>query len=144
MDRVARLISTSLLTTALVACGDSGDTTAASGATEATSSTTDAASSSSTDGSDGSSGTSDGTSGGESSSSGGESSSSSSSTGFDDPVQCSSDVYWTMGDHESPFMHPGMACVACHKSQTFHKPPIFLAAGTVYPSGHEPDECNGV
>ena len=36
-------------------------------------------------------------------------------------------------------MNPGMACISCHKSG---EGPNFSIAGTVYPTGHEPDRCN--
>jgi cytochrome c553 len=43
-------------------------------------------------------------------------------------------------DNEYYLMNPGLACNDCHKrgGQT-----IFAAAGTVYPSLHEPDQCRG-
>ncbi len=37
-------------------------------------------------------------------------------------------------------MHPGMACITCH---TAMMGPSFTAAGTVYPTSTEPDDCNG-
>jgi hypothetical protein len=44
-------------------------------------------------------------------------------------------------------MRPGVACVACHvdSNATSGKSdaPVFLVAGTVYPSLHEPDFCEG-
>ena len=36
-------------------------------------------------------------------------------------------------------MNPGMACISCHSSG---EGPRFSIAGTVYPTGHEPDRCN--
>lgn len=33
-------------------------------------------------------------------------------------------------------MNPGVACLACHKSKR--------VGGTLYPTGHEPDLCNGI
>ena len=55
---------------------------------------------------------------------------------------CSSNVYWKEGDKISDLMHPGGACNACHdKTPTA---PNFTVAGTVYPTSHEPDNCNGV
>lgn len=60
-----------------------------------------------------------------------------------EPV-CSSDVYWTMGNRESPLMHPGVACLACHKTQEPEIANRLAIAGTVYPTGHEPDDCYGV
>ena len=41
---------------------------------------------------------------------------------------------------ESKDMRPGEACITCHAQQNG---PNFLAAGTVFPSGHEPNDCNG-
>lgn len=42
-------------------------------------------------------------------------------------------------------MYPGRACNDCHaNSNEFEPLPIFAAAGTVYPTGHEPDDCIGV
>ena len=37
-------------------------------------------------------------------------------------------------------MNPGKACIACHSSG---EGPGFAIAGTVYPTGHEPDLCFG-
>ncbi len=55
---------------------------------------------------------------------------------FAAPPQCSTNTYWTMGNTPSPLMRPGAACVACHPAQN-------VFAGTVYATGHEPDDCNG-
>ena len=60
-----------------------------------------------------------------------------------DPV-CSSDEYWTKGNQESPLMHPGMACLTCHKAMEPEVATRFPIVGTVYPTGHEPDDCLGV
>ena len=38
-------------------------------------------------------------------------------------------------------MNPGTACISCHKT-TGGEGPVFSIAGTVYPTGHEPDLCN--
>jgi hypothetical protein len=46
---------------------------------------------------------------------------------------------WTGGNRESASMNPGMACISCHSSG---EGPRFSIAGTVYPTGHEPDRCN--
>jgi mono/diheme cytochrome c family protein len=53
---------------------------------------------------------------------------------------CTSNVVWTGGSSESPEMNPGMACIQCHTSDDG---PRFSIAGTVYPTAHEPDLCNG-
>ena len=69
---------------------------------------------------------------------------------FDGPPVCTSGKTWTGGNSESPLMHPGVACIACHArsgdgvSPSDHGgAPIFRVAGTVYPTGHEPNDCNG-
>ena len=36
---------------------------------------------------------------------------------------------WTVGDRESPEMHPGRSCIDCHAKG---EGPRFLVAGTVY------------
>lgn len=62
---------------------------------------------------------------------------------FSHEPMCSSDVFWTKGDQESPLMHPGMACLTCHKTQEPDIAGRLAIAGTVYPTGHEPDDCYG-
>lgn len=39
-------------------------------------------------------------------------------------------------------MHPGTACIACHLKPAGG--PRYAVAGTLYPTAHEPDDCNGV
>lgn len=58
-----------------------------------------------------------------------------------DPV-CTSNKTWTGGNEEDPRMRPGHACIACHTQED--EGPVFCFAGTVYPTGHEPNECYGV
>lgn len=53
---------------------------------------------------------------------------------------CTSGKTWTGGNTASPLMHPGVACNACHSVMGG---PNLLIAGTVYPTAHEPDNCNG-
>ncbi len=63
------------------------------------------------------------------------------------PVMCSSGTHWTLGDEGSELMRPGRACISCHATSGDPgepPPPAFSIAGTVYPSAHEPDDCNGV
>ena len=62
--------------------------------------------------------------------------------GFDTPTTCTSGTTWTRGDRGSASMHPGGTCITCHESQ--RDAPTFVVAGTVYPSAHEPDDCNGI
>lgn len=57
------------------------------------------------------------------------------------PTVCTSGATWTHGDRGSSAMHPGRACITCH---TQNGGPRMTIAGTVYPTAHEPDDCNGV
>jgi cytochrome c553 len=59
---------------------------------------------------------------------------------YNGPLVCTSGTYWTRGNRGSSSMHPGSACVSCH-SQGEDGPRGI--AGTVYPTAHEPDDCNG-
>ena len=56
---------------------------------------------------------------------------------------CSSNIYWRDMDKGSEFMHPGGKCNNCHDKNPMTAPNLTIA-GTVYPTSHEPDECNGV
>ena len=38
-------------------------------------------------------------------------------------------------------MNPGKACIACHDNEI--QAPALTIGGTLYPSAHEPDLCNG-
>ena len=64
--------------------------------------------------------------------------------GLPDPLgaapTCTSNSYWTNGTDGNPNMEPGHACITCHTQQGG---PPFNVGGTVYPSGHEPDDCDG-
>jgi hypothetical protein len=53
---------------------------------------------------------------------------------------CTSNKTWTRGNRGSSSMHPGVACIACHTSG---EGPLYTVAGTLYPTAHEPDDCNG-
>ncbi len=53
---------------------------------------------------------------------------------------CSSGTYWTRGENDR--MRPGEACIACHTAE--NEGPRYAIAGTLYPTGHEPDDCNGI
>ena len=53
---------------------------------------------------------------------------------------CTSGSTWTGGTHGSSDMEPGQACITCHRQEGG---PSFNVGGTVYPTGHEPDDCNG-
>ncbi len=52
-----------------------------------------------------------------------------------------SGLKWIGGDRESPFMHPGMDCIACHAQG---EGPRLKVAGTVYSKLDEPDDYLGV
>lgn len=57
---------------------------------------------------------------------------------------CTSATLWTGGDKESPDMHPGRACIDCHtRGVRGERGPSFALAGTVFATGHDPDDCNG-
>jgi hypothetical protein len=58
---------------------------------------------------------------------------------YDTPVQCTSGLTWGGGEGSS-LMNPGMACIACHSRGSG---PRYTIAGTVYPTAHEPDLCEG-
>ena len=53
---------------------------------------------------------------------------------------CTSGTFWTKGNDGSGLMNPGQVCQGCHQLMGG---PGFTAAGTVYPSAHEPNNCNG-
>ena len=53
---------------------------------------------------------------------------------------CTSGTMWTQGDRGSDDMNPGRACTACH---SMGDGPALTIGGTVYPTAHEPDLCNG-
>jgi len=56
--------------------------------------------------------------------------------------QCTSGQRWKGGDDGSSRMNPGEACIACHRSSG-GEAPFFTIAGTVFPTGHEPNLCYG-
>lgn len=60
----------------------------------------------------------------------------------DPPLHCTSGQMWTGGDSRSPLMHPGGTCLVCHAGAG---PQVanFQFAGTVFPSSHEPTDCQG-
>jgi len=55
---------------------------------------------------------------------------------------CTSGTTWKGGNEGSSSMNPGLACISCHKSSG-GEAPTFSVAGTLYPTAHEPDLCNG-
>jgi cytochrome c553 len=57
-----------------------------------------------------------------------------------DPPKCTSNLTWLFGNSLGDLMNPGKACNACHAQKG---KVVFAVAGTVYPTGHEPDLCVG-
>jgi hypothetical protein len=57
------------------------------------------------------------------------------------PAKCTSGTMWTRGNNGSGQMQPGEACIACHSTG---EGPRFAFGGTLYPSGHEPSQCDGL
>lgn len=53
---------------------------------------------------------------------------------------CSSEMYWQRGENDR--MRPGEACIACHTAEG--EGPRYAIAGTLFPTGHEPNDCNGI
>jgi len=52
---------------------------------------------------------------------------------------CTSRTKWRPGENQS--MRPGEACIGCHSSDPDAQK--FVVAGTIYPTAHEPADCNG-
>jgi hypothetical protein len=62
---------------------------------------------------------------------------------YDTPAVCSSATNWTNATRASlKLMLPGEACNRCHNDG--RRGPSLFAAGTVYATAHEPDDCYGV
>lgn len=53
---------------------------------------------------------------------------------------CTSGVMWASSEKSSK-MNPGRACITCHKNVAGD--PILQIGGTIYPTLHEPDKCQG-
>jgi hypothetical protein len=62
-------------------------------------------------------------------------------TNYNTPTVCTSMKTWNGGNQGSSQMHPGDACITCH---TMRGGPAYTIAGTVYPTAHEPNDCDGV
>jgi len=64
---------------------------------------------------------------------------------FDVEPMCSSGRFWGEGDDGDPRMHPGRDCITCHDRERPDEDdiPDLLIGGTVYPTGHEPNDCYG-
>jgi hypothetical protein len=57
---------------------------------------------------------------------------------FSAAEKCTSGRTWSSG--QGPTMRPGEACISCHSA---NNGPRLAVAGTVYPTGHEPNDCEG-
>lgn len=55
-------------------------------------------------------------------------------------ARCSSEMYWERGENDR--MRPGEACITCHTAE--NEGPRYAIAGTLFPTGHEPNDCNGI
>lgn len=60
---------------------------------------------------------------------------------YNTPLACTSNTTWNQGNEGSSRMRPGGACITCH---TMRGGPNYTVAGTIYPTAHEPNDCNGV
>lgn len=63
---------------------------------------------------------------------------------YNTPTTCTSGQFWTGGSTKSTNMEPGLACRSCHVVLGQASSKEFDVSGTVYPTAHEPDNCNGV
>jgi hypothetical protein len=57
------------------------------------------------------------------------------------PRACASGTFWGRGDRGDNEMHPGAACIDCHR--TWRRGPTFSVAGTVFTGLNEEDDCDG-
>ncbi|MCA9590236.1 MAG: hypothetical protein KC657_33260 [Myxococcales bacterium] len=62
-------------------------------------------------------------------------------TNYNTPTVCTSNKFFPPGADNSASMNPGGACITCH---SMRGGPRYTVAGTVYPTAHEPNDCNGV
>jgi mono/diheme cytochrome c family protein len=62
---------------------------------------------------------------------------------YDTPTVCTSGNTWTLGETKSADMKPGSECQTCHVLGGDASGKEFDIAGTVYPTAHEPDDCDG-
>jgi len=65
-------------------------------------------------------------------------------TDYNTSTVCTSGQTWTGGTTKSANMEPGLACRSCHVTFGQAGTKDFDISGTVYPTAHEPDLCNGV
>lgn len=63
---------------------------------------------------------------------------------FGGPTVCTSGQSWNPNADDDARMFPGRDCIGCHAREGEGEAPVFHVAGTIYPTGHEPDSCYGV
>ena len=63
---------------------------------------------------------------------------------YNTPLKCTSNQTWFLFNNAT--MRPGDTCINCHITQKKCSKTAckFTIAGTVYPSAHEPNNCNGI
>jgi hypothetical protein len=61
---------------------------------------------------------------------------------YDTPEVCTSNMTWTLGNDAT--MRPGEACQTCHVLLGQATGETFDVSGTVYPTAHEPNDCDGI
>lgn len=62
---------------------------------------------------------------------------------FEGPARCTSGMVRDPNASEGPEMNPGFPCITCHLAASEGDAPVFAFAGTLYPSVHEPNSCQG-
>jgi hypothetical protein len=65
-------------------------------------------------------------------------------TNYNTQTICTSGQTWTGGSTKSVNMEPGLSCRTCHVTFGQAGTKDFDISGTVYPTAHEPDLCNGI
>jgi cytochrome c553 len=57
------------------------------------------------------------------------------------PPTCTSGAFIRGEEEIGAAMHPGGACISCHRTNGEGEAPSFTVAGTVFPTAHEYDDC---
>jgi hypothetical protein len=58
-----------------------------------------------------------------------------------DPLPCTGQQWPPTSNHESPLMHPGVACIDCHDKH--FNAPVLTIAGTIYGDAYIDNDCYG-
>jgi hypothetical protein len=56
---------------------------------------------------------------------------------------CTSGMMWTTASQNDPLMRPGEGCNASSACHGAGAAAMWSIAGTIYPTGHEPNDCDG-